>query len=304
MKAIGMDDSEREALLQCVAAILHLGNVVFESTGDKQCQVSNPQSLEWAASLFGVDFERLTFVLTKRTLKIRGQGDTCVSLGEDQAFDARDALSKFIYAAMFDWIVSRVNQSMSVGPGEASKVTRSIGILDIFGFEVFEVNSFEQLCINFTNERLQQFFNANTFKLEEELYAAEGIAFEHVSFVDNQPMVDLLTQKPLGIMNLLDEEVVIPQGSDTKFLHKIVENHSSNVNFKTGPKSQADSFVIVHYAGPVVYDVTGFLEKNRDTLTPDALQLLNTSGLPFIAQMFSNSDNMTAKDRKQTLGKQ
>ncbi|CEO99091.1 hypothetical protein PBRA_007205 [Plasmodiophora brassicae] len=300
MDAIGFAPAERDALLQCTAAILHLGNVVFQATGDKQCSIVNPDSLEWGARLLGVDAQALSRCMTRRTLKIRGQGDTAVLLSEDQAFDSRDALSKFIYAAMFDWIVGRINQAMSVQSGDRP---RSIGILDIFGFEVFDLNSFEQLCINFTNERLQQFFNANTFKLEEELYTMEGIKFDHVAYIDNQPMVDLLTQKPLGIMNLLDEEVVVPQGSDAKFLGKISEHHASHPNFQKGG-GNGQQFTIIHYAGKVVYDVAGFLEKNRDTLTPDAMALLNGSSLKFVADMFSQSENMSAKDRKVTLGKQ
>jgi myosin heavy subunit len=156
-----------------------------------------------------------------RELRIKGQATTDVKQGMTEASNTRDALAKFIYGNLFNWLVVKINRAMGVPP----KGCKSIGILDIFGFEIFKENSFEQLCINFTNEMLQQHFNAHTFKLEEQVYKQEKVAFKHIDFIDNQPVLDLIEAKGKGILPILDEELVVPKGSDATFLAKLHNTH-------------------------------------------------------------------------------
>lgn len=320
MNALGFSETDKNNLFQTISAILMLGNITFRNVGDRKCAVTNEQVMKSAAKLLEIDDSALKYCLQSRTLKIRGQSDTTVDLGADQALESRNALAKFIYGNMFDFLVGKLNSSMEP---RNNKSGRCIGILDIFGFgnfyvmsllvivcsfvffvEIFEYNSFEQLCINYTNEKLQQFFNANTFKLEEQLYQSEGIDFKHVDFIDNQPMLDLIEgQKPIGVLRILDEQVVIPRGSDSGFLNQVFEFFPNSPVLKTSSKS-GNGFVIAHYAGDVLYDVEGFLDKNKDTLTEDALEMLASSKFSFIHTLFPNVKDISSKERKKTLGNQ
>ena len=172
------------------------------------------------ARLLGVESKTLSKVLTSRDITLRGETMT-VQLSAEKAANGRDALAKKVYSLMFNWIVARINSSMATAGME--NLEASVGILDIFGFEIFETNSFEQLCINFCNEKLQQHFNTHTFKSEEELYVSEGIPFEHIDYKDNQDVLDLLEKKPHGILVLLDDEVAVPKGSDKSFVNKLTK---------------------------------------------------------------------------------
>eukprot|EP00475_Leptophrys_vorax_P042051 TRINITY_DN79370_c0_g1_i1.p1 TRINITY_DN79370_c0_g1~~TRINITY_DN79370_c0_g1_i1.p1 ORF type:complete len:1265 (-),score=404.92 TRINITY_DN79370_c0_g1_i1:50-3844(-) len=302
MSSLNFSDQDQANLFQTVSAVLHIGNILFQETGDRKCRVIDENPVKSVAKLLKIKEDALKYALQKRTLKIKGQADTVVDLGADQAYESRNALAKFIYGNMFDWIVQKVNESMV--PGARTRAERTIGILDIFGFEIFEFNSFEQLCINFTNEKLQQFFNANTFKLEEQLYQSEGVDFKHVDFIDNQPMLDLIEgQRPIGLLRILDEQVVLPRGSDEGFLAQAFETFGTCPVFKASTKT-ATGFVICHYAGEVNYETMGFLEKNRDTLTEDALSLLGNSDFKFIQVLFPKVGEISSKERKKTLGSQ
>ena len=204
---------------------------------------------------------------------------------------------------MFNWVVGRVNESMGRGPGgKGFEGLKYIGMLDIFGFEIFKHNSFEQLCINFTNEMLQQHFNQNTFKLEEKIYKEEGVKFEHIDFIDNTPMIDLITKKPNGILPLLDEELKIPDGNDKGFIRKLLKKQSKNKVFAKVIKNP-NLFVVVHYAGKVKYDHQGFFEKNQDSLTAGLIKLLKTSKNPFINVLYPPRKGSSAA-QKASLSKQ
>lgn len=163
-----------------------------------------------------------------------------------------------------------------------------IGVLDIFGFEIFENNSFEQLCINFCNEKLQQHFNKHTFKEEEELYKSENVEYTPVKFIDNQPVLNLIEKAPKGILVMLDEEITAPKGSDGRFLSKIMSHHAKHASFKVERLRKQDStaFTVVHYAGAVNYDANGFLVKNKDTLFPDMTELMQSSTNPRTRNLF------------------
>ena len=189
---------------------------------------------------------------------------------------------------MFDWIVLKINGVLSKLCG--SERTTIIGVLDIFGFEIFEKNSFEQLCINFANEKLQQHFNAHTFKLEEEVYKAEQIKFTHVEFIDNQVVLDLIEKKPAGLLCLLDEEIIMPKASDFTFIQKLDQKHGGKQNPRYKQNLRAkNKFTVVHYAGDVEYEVDGFLDKNKDTLYEGLLELMSISEVGFIAMIFGEA---------------
>jgi hypothetical protein len=175
--------------------------------------------------------------------------------------------------------------------------------LDIFGFEILNHNSFEQLCINYTNEMLQQHFNNNTFKLEEEIYQAEGIVFAHIEFIDNGPMIALITEKRKGVLPMLDEEIKTPGGNDKNFLTKLADQQNGNPVYKPSRKNPL-YFVIKHYAGDVDYDGEGFLEKNRDTLNEDTMEMLQTSKLPLMDKLYPKESVLSTLDRKASLGTQ
>jgi len=282
MKSLDFTNAEMDDIFCICAAVLHLGNVTFTSTGDRASKVSSPKALEDAAALLQVKREQLEQVCVTRKMQVAGQAPISIGLGADQAKAARDALSKFIYEKLFEWLVQRINKS--IGRGSAAK-GRSIGILDIFGFEIFKKNSFEQLCINFTNEKLQQFFNQHTFKLEEKCYQDEQIKFSHVSYIDNQPVLDLIENRPQGILPSIDEELRMPKGSDKTWVDKLLNTHRSNQQFSPD-RASADCFIVKHYAGAVTYDSSGFLEKNKDQLNDDAYSLLQTSAFKFLASLF------------------
>eukprot|EP00462_Mataza_sp_D1_P023215 CAMPEP_0175129960 /NCGR_PEP_ID=MMETSP0087-20121206/5753_1 /TAXON_ID=136419 /ORGANISM="Unknown Unknown, Strain D1" /LENGTH=1504 /DNA_ID=CAMNT_0016412149 /DNA_START=25 /DNA_END=4539 /DNA_ORIENTATION=- len=299
-KDLSFSSNDTDFLLSTVAAVVSMGNLVFSGSGGSQkTQLKQDKYAGIVAKLLQVDVQKLVTALTIRELRIRGQETTYVNLSAKDAGDTRDALAKFVYGKMFDWLVLRVNKAM----GSNSDTSRYIGILDIFGFEIFEQNSFEQLCINFTNEMLQQHFNNQTFKLEEAVYKSECIKFTHISFIDNQPMLELITKRPVGILPLLDEELVVPRGSDTTFLGKLNEHQAKNPVYKKVMR-QPTNFVIKHYAGDVEYDTFGFLEKNRDTLTTDLLEMLYTSTSPYIQALFPSDQQLSTKEKKSSLSKQ
>ena len=205
------------------------------------------------------------------------QEKTLASLNTTASSDSRHALSKFVYGRMFDWLVQRVNQAMDKTSTSTSKSDLYIGILDIFGFEIFKTNSFEQLCINYTNEMLQQHFNQNTFKLEEEIYVAEGITWDAIDFIDNEPMIELITQARVGILPMLDEELKVPGGSDERFLKKLQDSQGNNPAMVKNIKFR-DGFTVKHFAGEVPYTVAKFMVSAR----PSGLALSPTHRrLPF-----------------------
>lgn len=221
MSQLQFSDQERLDVFKLVAAVLHLGNINFVTTGDRSCKITNSNELDAAASLIGVKSLALQTAMINRIMVIRGQAPTNIALSSQEASDMRDALSKIIYSRLFDWLVGRINQAIWVDSGKNQNKMKTIGILDIFGFEIFEMNSLEQLFINFANEKLQQQFNANTFKNEEATYLNEKIQFQHVPYIDNQPVLDLIEAKPVGLLSMLDEELRMPNGSNKTYVEKL-----------------------------------------------------------------------------------
>eukprot|EP00040_Diaphanoeca_grandis_P025752 m.143132 g.143132 ORF g.143132 m.143132 type:complete len:1427 (-) comp30293_c0_seq1:306-4586(-) len=293
---------EQNGLFTIVAGVLALGNITFDEgrSDQSKCDDASEKWVEAASHTLGIDPKTLSVSMVTREIRVRGHEATKATLNLQQAADARHALAKFLYGRMFDWLVGRVNESMGKTPhGEQLY----IGILDIFGFEIFKHNSFEQLCINFTNEMLQQHFNNNTFKLEEKVYVQEGIEFQHIDFIDNEPMIELITQKGSGILPILDEELIVPGGSDQGFMVKMIEQQERNPVFAQNSKSVVH-FGVKHYAGLVEYDSTGFLEKNRDTLQLDIIEMLQASSNELVAALYPQDEVHSSKDRKSSLSRQ
>jgi len=286
MQTIGISDEDIGSIFRTVAAVLHLGNTKFDappnnSEGSMVMQECG-DSIEMAAKLTGVerkDLEASLCMVTRvtRTERIRSP------INVRQAADNRDSLAKALYGLIFNLIVHNTNLSI----GFLEDVKLFVGVLDIFGFECFKMNSFEQLCINFTNERLQQFFNSFVFKLEEQLYEREGIPWDPLDFPDNQDAVDILQAKTTGVFAILDEECVVPQGSDQGFNNKLIKQHKGHRRFDE-IKTKPTWFVIKHFAGPVGYCTDGFLDKNKDQLSNDIIECMGNSNVDFIKNLFRN----------------
>ena len=291
MDILRFGDTLKKDVFKVVAGVLYFGNVKFKvekkDTGDDGSSVANPSDLAHAASLWGVDPTLTSRFLTNRTMGTRSV--ILVAYNVQQAQDARDAMTKRVYAELFQKMVDKINIELSSSGAARHKF---IGVLDIFGFESFEVNSFEQLCINFCNEKLQFHFNEHIFKMEQSLYAAEGISIPGSSFVDNQPTLDLLELKTVGVFSMVDEEINVPKGNDDTLLTKVLQKHSDGKHpncLRPGPKSCKEHnkcFGILHYAGPVFYNVTNFLDKNKDQLHPDIVGVLRASSIDLVSSMF------------------
>ncbi|XP_047907013.1 unconventional myosin-VIIa isoform X4 [Anser cygnoides] len=303
MKVLMFTDTENWEISKLLAAILHMGNLQYEArTYDNldACEVVQSASLITAASLLEVDPQDVMNCLTSRTIITRGE-TVSTPLSMEQALDVRDAFVKGIYGRLFVWIVEKINAAIYRPPSQELKsVRRSIGLLDIFGFENFTVNSFEQLCINFANENLQQFFVRHVFKLEQEEYNLEHINWQHIEFTDNQDALDMIAIKPMNIISLIDEESKFPKGTDGTMLHKLNSQHKLNTNYIPPKNNYETQFGINHFAGIVYYETKGFLEKNRDTLHGDIIQLVHSSKNKFIKQIFQADVAMGAETRKRS----
>lgn len=314
MKKIGLDDEEKLDLFRVVAGVLHLGNIDFEEAGSTSggCNLKNKsaQSLEYCAELLGLDQDDLRVSLTTRVMLTTAGGTKGtvikVPLKVEQANNARDALAKTVYSHLFDHVVNRVNQCF---PFETSSYF--IGVLDIAGFEYFEHNSFEQFCINYCNEKLQQFFNERILKEEQELYQKEGLGVNEVHYVDNQDCIDLIEAKLVGILDILDEENRLPQPSDQHFTSAVHRKHKDHFRLSIPRKSKLavhrnirddEGFIIRHFAGAVCYETTQFVEKNNDALHMSLESLICESRDKFVRELFESSTNNN-KDTKQKAGK-
>ncbi|KAM9265441.1 unconventional myosin-Vb-like [Morus bassanus] len=270
---LGVPEANQLELFSILAAILHLGNIVVrgrDRRGDGCFVEPADEALGLFCSLLGVEASQVTRWLCHR--KLVTAGETYLKpLSRQQALDSRDALAKHMYGQVFRWMVSRVNRALRSLEGHRT----SIGILDIYGFEMFEINSFEQFCINYANEKLQQLFNLHVFRLEQEDYVSEEIPWVFIDFCDNQPCIELIEGR-LGILDLLNEECKMPQGSDGSWAQKLYQTHLNSSHFQK-PKRPTDAFVVCHFAGKVEYQCDGFVEKNRDAVPEELVGLLRAS---------------------------
>ncbi|XP_048478321.1 unconventional myosin IC isoform X1 [Plutella xylostella] len=293
MKVVEIQEAEQRELMQLVASVLHAGNIRFLSNDKGRAEIlTHDAHCENVAELLKVDTSKLRAALTWRTIEARGDV-VSTPLDLEQAHFARDALAKAIYDRLFSWLVSRLNASLA--PKTRSAKDSVIGILDIYGFEVFPKNSFEQFCINFCNEKLQQLFIQLTLRQEQEEYLREGIAWEPIEYFNNIVICDLIEARHQGIISILDDECLRPgDATDASFLEKLSSQLDGHPHFKShrrvDPKRQKvmgrDEFCLAHYAGEVTYCVSTFLEKNNDLLFRDLQNLMATSSNTIVGKCF------------------
>ncbi|XP_047577976.1 myosin-IIIb [Lutra lutra] len=288
-RIIGFTDKEVHSVYRILAGILNIGSIEFAAISSQhqtdKSEVPNVEALENAASVLCISPEELQEALISYCVVTRGE--TIVRANTvDRAADVRDAMSKALYGRLFSWIVNRINTLLQPDKSICSADDGiNVGILDIFGFENFQRNSFEQLCINIANEQIQYYFNQHVFALEQMEYQNEGIDVTPVVYEDNRPLLDMFLQKPLGLLALLDEESRFPQATDQTLVDKFEDNLRSQYFWR--PKGVELCFGILHYAGKVLYDASGVLEKNRDTLPTDVVVVLRTSENQLLQQLFS-----------------
>ncbi|XP_054646683.1 unconventional myosin-VIIb [Dunckerocampus dactyliophorus] len=289
LKILMFTENDTWEICKLLAAILHFGNVSFEGTivnNLEGCDVLASSHFDMASQLLEVDPKVLEKSLTQHSFMTIRESVTKV-LTSAQAVDGRDAFVKAIYGRLFIWVVNKINAAIYKPPPEDSnEVRQSIGLLDIFGFENFSTNSFEQLCINYANEQLQQFFVRHVFKLEQEEYARESIVWERIEYKDNQDTLDVLANKALNMLALIDEESNFPKGTDATMLQKINQVHGKGSVYISPKNNYEPQFGVNHFAGVVYYDSKGFLEKNRDALSSDLIQLVETSTNKLLKQVF------------------
>ncbi|KAJ7407956.1 Unconventional myosin-Ie [Pitangus sulphuratus] len=278
MSVIGIFGEEQNLVLQIVAGILHLGNISFKEVGN-YAAVESEEFLAFPAFLLGINQDRLKEKLTSRQMdsKWGGKSESInVTLNVEQACYTRDALAKALHSRVFDYLVDSINKAM-----EKDHEEYNIGVLDIYGFEIFQKNGFEQFCINFVNEKLQQIFIELTLKAEQEEYVQEGIRWTPIEYFNNKIVCDLIENKvnPPGIMSILDDVCAtmhaVGEGADQTLLQKLQMQIGTHEHFN----SWNQGFIIHHYAGKVSYDMDGFCERNRDVLFMDLIELMQSSDL-------------------------
>uniref|UniRef100_A0A674KJ55 Myosin VA n=1 Tax=Terrapene triunguis TaxID=2587831 RepID=A0A674KJ55_9SAUR len=282
---LGINDSHQMGIFRILAGILHLGNVGFTSRDADSCTIPHKhEPLTIFCDLMGVEYQEMSHWLCHR--KLATASETYIKpISKLQAINARDALAKHIYAKLFNWIVDHVNKALH----STVKQHSFIGVLDIYGFETFEINSFEQFCINYANEKLQQQFNMHVFKLEQEEYMKEQIPWTLIDFYDNQPCINLIEAK-LGILDLLDEECKMPKGSDDSWAQKLYNTHLKKCALFEKPRMSNKAFIIQHFADKVEYQCEGFLEKNKDTVYEEQIKVLKSSKFKMLSELFQDEE--------------
>jgi len=305
MVTIGLDEDERSHIFSLVFGILHLGNVIFEEEKNDEAVVKMEDLLDYPCNLLQVDKEFLATKLTSRVMKTTWGGNTeevVVTNNIQQAESTRDALAKGIYSRIFDFLVERINLAMEVDSKSARDLL-TLGILDIYGFEIFQNNGFEQFCINYVNEKLQQIFIELTLKAEQEEYVQEGISWKEINYFNNKVVCSLIEDKAPkpGIMAVLDDVCASQHGqkagADQNLKGKLADNQRQNKYFE----DWGMGFAIHHYAGIVRYNVEGFCEKNKDVFYDDLIELMQSSSSEFIRKLFPENLVEKAKNRKRPI---
>ncbi|XP_037394855.1 unconventional myosin-X [Pygocentrus nattereri] len=286
LKVMEFTEEEIRDVFKLLSGVLHIGNIEFMTAGG--AQITTKGVVNSVSDLLGLDGFQLSEVLTQRSMILRGE-EICSPLTVEQALDSRDSVAMALYSQCFSWIITRINQKI-----KGKDNFKSVGILDIFGFENFEVNRFEQFNINYANEKLQEYFNKHIFSLEQLEYNREGIHWEAIDWMDNAECLDLI-EKKLGILALINEESRFPKGTDYTLLEKLHSRHAANPYY-VKPRMADHQFGIKHYAGEVLYDVRGVLEKNRDTFRDDILNMLKDSRLDFIYDLFERVGSRNGED--------
>ncbi|XP_035297132.1 myosin-2 isoform X4 [Cricetulus griseus] len=299
---LGFTNDEKVSIYKLTGAVMHYGNMKFkQKQREEQAEPDGTEVADKAAYLQGLNSADLLKALCYPRVKV---GNEYVTKGQtvEQVTNAVGALAKAMYEKMFLWMVTRINQQLD------TKQPRQyfIGVLDIAGFEIFDFNSLEQLCINFTNEKLQQFFNHHMFVLEQEEYKKEGIEWTFIDFgMDLAACIELI-EKPMGIFSILEEECMFPKATDTSFKNKLYEQHlgkSANFQKPKVVKGKAEAhFSLIHYAGTVDYNITGWLDKNKDPLNETVVGLYQKSSMKTLAYLFSGAQTAEAEPQQKGKG--
>ncbi|XP_066563541.1 myosin-9a isoform X2 [Amia ocellicauda] len=298
MKIMGIPEDEQLGLLKVVSAVLQLGNMNFKKERHSdQASMPDDTAAQKVCHLMGMNVTDFTRAILSPRIKV-GRDYVQKAQTKEQADFAVEALAKATYERMFRWLVMRINKALDKTKRQGASF---IGILDIAGFEIFELNSFEQLCINYTNEKLQQLFNHTMFILEQEEYQREGIEWSFIDFgLDLQPCIDLIEKpaSPPGILALLDEECWFPKATDRSFVDKVVQEQGSHPKFHKPKKLKDEAdFCIIHYAGKVDYKADEWLMKNMDPLNDNVATLLNQSSDKFVSELWRDVDRIVGLDK-------
>lgn len=296
---MGFSTEEVESIFSCLALILHLGNVEFTSWKSEQANFTPESRIDIIASMLGVLEDELSRNLLRPKVKA-GREYVQKLQKAAEVKNTIDAFAKHLYERIFQFIITRINKSLLCSEVEGENF---IGVLDIAGFEIFDTNSFEQLCINFTNEKLQQFFNHHSFILEQSEYLREDIQWEFIDFgLDLQPTIDLIeTKQPMGVLEILDEQCILPKASEETFMNKLLDTWGNGESKKFRPNKIKKGFIIDHYAGLVEYNIENWLQKNTDPVSENLLAVLLLSKNKFIAEMFASLPESDTKRQKPKL---
>ncbi|XP_071207733.1 unconventional myosin-Ih-like isoform X2 [Salvelinus alpinus] len=308
LSIIEFSESNIESLFAIIGSVLHLGNVTFVADSQGYATLNNSPEIHWLSKLLGIPAQVIQVGLTHRKIEARSE-ELLSPFTVDQAVYAKDALAKAIYGRTFTWLVNELNESLANKDSSRKTV---IGLLDIYGFEVFSVNSFEQFCINYCNEKLQQLFIQLTLKSEQEEYEMEGIEWESVPYFNNKIICDLVEEKFKGIISVLDEECLRPgEATDMTFLEKLEEKMGGHPHFvthkladqKTRKTLERGDFRLLHYAGEVTYCVVGFLDKNNDLLYRNIKEVMRQSKNAIVKHCFPSTEP-DSKKRPETVATQ
>merc|ERR1719242_525832 len=287
MRVMGISEEDMASIWRVISSCLLFGNMEFkQERSNDQATLPDNTVAQKVAHLLGIQVTDLTKAFLKPRIKV-GRDYVTKAQSKEQVEFAVEAISKATYERLFKWICTRINKSLDRTKRQGASF---IGILDIAGFEIFELNSFEQLCINYTNEKLQQLFNHTMFILEQEEYQREGIEWKFIDFgLDLQPTIDLI-EKPMGIMALVDEECWFPKATDKSFVEKMVTSHAQHPKFVKGDFKATADFSVLHYAGQVNYSAAQWLMKNMDPLNENIVQSLQASQDPFVCHIWKDAE--------------
>eukprot|EP00474_Spongospora_subterranea_P009779 CRZ10237.1 hypothetical protein [Spongospora subterranea] len=287
-------------ILRVISAILWIGQIQYVKSGDNAVIVDTDDAVGKVSNLLQCKPEQLRSAFLFRSVNAGREAAIQTPLDLDQGYFTRDAFAKLVYDRLFSWIIQRINTTIAAPDAET---VAKIGILDIYGFEVFTTNSFEQLCINYANEKLQQVFIARTLQAEQQEYDVEGISWQHIEYFDNKIVVDLIEKKPYGILAYLDEACMIPKGTVATFISSLTDAFSTHDHLSM-PKQLGQVFTIAHYAGNVTYDADLFLIKNKDLVWSDLLELGENCDLTIMKTMFFKESGSANQKRPLTAGAQ
>jgi myosin-5 len=289
LSLLGVDEFAQNEILRVIAGVLFLGEIYFQGDLDaSHVDQQYWQNVVDSCDLLGLD--EMEFCKRVTTRKIEAEGrETVIQLSRDQAFDSRDALAKDVYDKLFKWLVFVLNQSTAADEKSLNcRTEKLISLLDIFGFETFEVNRFEQLCINFANEKLQQKFTKDIFQAVQQEYRDEGLQWESIGYKDNSDVLELFEGK-LGVIALLNEECLMPNGNDSNYVSKLHSSCKQHPCFSVLVRGKKDEFVVFHFAGQVSYSVAAFVERNRDAVPAELTSIMAESSLPLVRDCYSET---------------